>query len=77
MGAKSLKNRASEGGSNGWVQSGRSLGVRGYPWLCPREARTRAKRGRARSADAREARFFVEYLINSFLQSDPEEFNSN
>ena len=44
MGAKSLKNRASEGGSNGWVQSGRSLGVRGYPWLCPRAAWTRAKR---------------------------------
>ena len=42
MGAKSFKNRASEGGSNEWVQSGRSLGVRGYPWLCPRAARTRA-----------------------------------
>ena len=48
-----IKNRASEGGSNGWGQSGRSLGVREYPWLCPRTARTRA--------DAREARFSVEF----------------
>ena len=44
MVAKSLKNRASGVGSNGWGQSGRSLGVRKYPWLCPRAARTRAKR---------------------------------
>ena len=39
-----IKNRASENGSNGWGQSGRSLGVREYPWLCSRAAQTRAKR---------------------------------
>ena len=36
MGGESLKNRASGVGSNGWGQSGRSLGVRRYPWLYPR-----------------------------------------
>ena len=44
MVAKSLKNRASGVGSNGWGQSGRSLGVRKCPWLCQRAARMRAKR---------------------------------
>ena len=32
MGGKRIKNRASEGGSNGWGQSDRSLGVWQYPW---------------------------------------------
>ena len=36
---KRIKIRGSEGRSNGWGQLGRSLGVRQYPWLCPRAAR--------------------------------------
>ena len=44
MGGKRIKNRASEDGSNGWGQSGRSLGVRQYPWLCLHASLTHAER---------------------------------
>ena len=44
MGAKRIMNRASEGRSNGWGQSSRSLGVQQYLWQCLRAARTRAER---------------------------------
>ena len=44
MGAKRIKNRASEGGSNGWDWWVGSIQDPWYAWLPARAARTRAKR---------------------------------